>query len=415
MTSGHSIPSVWAIRDALEEIDGALRDEPLPEDAAGGSDPASEIRISDPDRDTRTALVDDPGAFTDEDESVDDAVSDEPAVIFEVAPDLTDAEVSNVLGEGQFAEIRRLHQIRSVDALGWYVTFHQRTAQYGVHIPFEGVLFMALAALAGVPVAWDRKLTYAFHAILRHELFHFAADCMTANWELAIGTDVYWKAKARYRNADGYVEREEALANAYMLRGFKHPSRRLANSGGAFGALKNYCVLQPAGYRDGPRYAKSRSNYVKGCRELSADYQGAAERWQVPEALDTLLLFPDPFRIDWRRCPIIFFDRHDLARRLGVKVDFFTSIPAENITETPKFQKALGKLDPGIRKLWPKRKALLAQSTSLSSLDFKQWKPGGPDAYSMRIDGNYRAHLHHDRDERWSAVGIGSHKDMGHR
>jgi hypothetical protein len=49
----------------------------------------------------------------------------------------------------------------------------------------------------------ERRLEIAFHAILRHELFHFATDCMAANWELATNMPVYWYAKCEYRDKAG--------------------------------------------------------------------------------------------------------------------------------------------------------------------------------------------------------------------
>lgn len=84
-----------------------------------------------------------------------------------------------------------------------------------------------------------------FHAVLRHELFHFEVDCMIASWELATGVEVYW-ASRKYRNAAGYNELEEGLANAYMLRGFKYPSRLLGNAPGTPAVCRPQEVLRTA-------------------------------------------------------------------------------------------------------------------------------------------------------------------------
>lgn len=408
MTAGLTIPSVRAIRNALEDIPKAIRQDPLPEDAQGGTDPGAEIWVSDPDSDLKSIAFDNPDPTTDE-----DAISDGPAVIFEIPPEVTDADIQNVLGRDEFSEMKRLHEIRGVDALGWYVTFHQRTAQHGVHIPLEGALLLAAQAFSHLPVPAERQIDLAFHAILRHELFHFAADCMAANWELTTNADIYWKAKEKHRNAQGYVELEEALANAYMLRGFQHPRRLLANSGGASPALRSYTKRQPAGYKDAYLYAKSRAEYVAGCRDLSTQVQHSAEPGTpVPSALDTLLLYADPFRIDWTRCPIVISDRLDLRGLLGINVEYFTSIPY--VAETPKFEKSLKKLGGSVKTKWEYQKDKLAQSTYLDSLGFQQWKKGGPDCYSVHV-GSHRAHLQLDRDQStWSALDIGTHLAMGH-
>ena len=58
--------------------------------------------------------------------------SDAPLAIFEVPPPLlTDAEITNVLGT-EFGRLKNLQQVRGIDALGWYVTFHQKSVQHGV-------------------------------------------------------------------------------------------------------------------------------------------------------------------------------------------------------------------------------------------------------------------------------------------
>jgi hypothetical protein len=221
MTYGY-VPSVADIRLALDDIPGTIRDEPLPEDVREGTERATPIWSPDGGKFSSAPLSEMQDLLDD-----GDAISDEPGVVFEVPPDLTDAEVRHVLGEQEIGNLKRLEQVRGIDALGWYMIFHQRRYQHGVYIPIKGILLLAIGALAELPVSMERKIELAFHAIFRHELFHFTTDCMTANWELATALDVYFKAKAAYRNASGYVEREEALANAYMLRGFKWPTQAL--------------------------------------------------------------------------------------------------------------------------------------------------------------------------------------------
>jgi plasmid maintenance system killer protein len=206
---------------------------------------------------------------------------------------------------------------------------------------------------------------------------------------------------------------EEALANAHMLRGFKHPTRLLSNSAGAYEALKRFCERQPAGYVDGPEYAKTRTAYLKQSLELSMRYQHASDAWPAPEALDALIFYPDLIRIDWTRCPVFILDEHDLRGKLGLNVSYFQSV--EVFEETSDFARSLAKVDKRIQKLWGTRKKDLARSTALKSLDFKQWNMNGRDVYSVRVDGNYRVHLRYDgQDAVWYAESIGNHKSMGH-
>ena len=317
------------------------------------------------------------------------------------------------MGEKRIGELQQLHQVRGVDALGWYLTFHQLHSQHGIHIPLEGAAWLALTFLNPLELPLGRKLELAFQAILRHELFHFEADCMIANWELTAGVEVYWSSR-KHRNTNGYIELEEALANAYMLRGFKHPTRLLRNAPGAYGALKESCSRQSAGYKDGPVYTESRTRYLSRCRELSWSYREAAQAdWSVPSAFDAVMVYPSPTKIDWKRCPIMLYDRADIFRSLGIRPSYFEVVTG--IEETDKFQHEFRKLDRSIQKRWYKSKLGLERSTSLTSLGFERWDKIGPDWYSVRVGGNFRAHLRYERDgSRWFAEAIGDHKKMGH-
>lgn len=422
MPAGPHVPSISYIRKALEEVSGAIRyDDPSTDPRGSGEDPAIAVWISDLDRrDTATNAMDEnPVEGPEADADHDETVVDEPAVAFEIPPKATEVDIRHALGD-ELPKIEQLAQLSGLDAYGWYTAFHQKRYQYGVHIPLEGILAFAVHAFADVDLTLNRKVELAYHAILRHELFHFNVDCMIANWELATGVAVFWNAKERHRNANGYVPLEEGLANAYMLRGFKHPSRTLANSGGAYQALKRFCERQPDGYRDAARYVKTRGPYLAlnsfsdACAELSVTYRHASEPiWRPPEALDALLLYPDLIRIDWTRCPIIILDPHDLQGALGISVSYFQSIT--DIEETAKFARSLKKLDKTIQKLWQTSMDKLAVSTALNGLGFQPWKLDGPDYYSVNVGGNYRAHLRYDRAEsKWFAEAIGNHKEMGH-
>lgn len=303
MTHPFGPPSVRQIRVALEEVDGALRYEPLPEESPEGIDPATELVVWTP----GPVASDQHASLTEADQESDlgNRVGDEPAVIFEVPPSLTDLDIHQTLGQDGIEKINRLAEVRGLDALGWYVTFHQSRFQHGIHIPVEGLLWMTVRVFDNLPLPVDRKIELAFHTVLRHELFHFSTDCMIANWELASGHQVYW-ASRRSKNADGYLPFEEGVANAYMLRGFKYPSRRLAKAPGVLAALSDFCRRQPFGYDLGPDYAKTKAEFLRRCADNAHDYHRvSAAPWHAPDAFDAIVMYPDVIRIDWTRCPII--------------------------------------------------------------------------------------------------------------
>ncbi|MEX3644269.1 hypothetical protein [Mycolicibacterium porcinum] len=422
MPTGPHVPSISYIRKALEQIPDAIRyDDPSTDERSSGADPAIAVWISDPDLQghARDVTEEIPAERPSADTGSSQVMADEPTVAFEIPPQVTEATIRNAFGS-ELTKIQQLSQLQALDAYAWYTTFHQKRFQYGVHIPIEGILAFTLHAFADLNLPLERKVQLAFHAILRHELFHFNVDCMTANWEMATGGTVFWAAKERHRSEHGYVALEEGLANAYMLRGFRYPSRTLANPGGAYPELKRFCKRQPEGYRDAEQYVKTRGPYARmdsffdACCELSLRCRDVAEpAWRPPDELDPLLFYPAVVRVDWTRCPVVILDDHGLLDALGINVAFFRRIT--DIEETVKFSRSFKKLDRSIQKQWKVSVEKLASSTALSGLGFQPWKLDGADFYSVNVGGNYRAHLRYDRNQaRWFAEAIGNHKEMGH-
>ena len=171
--------SVTRLRSGLEAVSGALRHDPIPEDTGIGLEPGIEIVISDPAGGFARALADERPRFDDLDE---DGPREDPAVVFEVPPEVTEAQLTNLLGTERVGEIQRLLHLRGMDAIGAYLTFHQLAGQWGIYIQLERVVLLAFQYLDDVQVSLARKVELAFHAVLRHELFHFEVDCMAANW-----------------------------------------------------------------------------------------------------------------------------------------------------------------------------------------------------------------------------------------
>src|SRR5882724_2679263 len=69
---------------------------------------------------------------------------------------------------------------------------------------------------------------------------------------------------------------------------------------------------------------------------------------EVPSpALDTLIFYPDPFQIDWQRCPILL---HKHLNDLGIGVDFYETIG--RIVESPSFLKSVSRLGRKIETIW---------------------------------------------------------------
>jgi hypothetical protein len=405
-----ALPPIHQIRESLSSIEGALTDQPWTSSVDVGDIPHVVSTISQPEQNKPSSeLLDTPyGEFPDE----------ESPIIFEIPPQLDEREIQARLGERGGRDFERLIQLHGIDALGWYFPFHHRIAQHGIYISSAGVLWLVSQCFRrkysdDPREDISRKFRYATHAILRHETFHFAAECMAANWELAIGAACYVKAQSILRSSAGYIEHEEALANGYMLRGFRWESAATRGSLAA-GALADFTRRMPPGYNEGSRYIAA-NNYTEGCRDLAAEYQTCiSRRWYAPRhTFESLGLYPNVSRIDWHRCPIIIVDEHQLFEKLAIVPHFIFSIPV--IRETSSFAKQLMQLGSRYDQLWTTTKRKLSHSTTLKGLDFKTWPPRGADWYSVRVDRDVRARLRNDkRIGSWFAEEIGRHGAMGH-
>jgi hypothetical protein len=335
--------------------------------------------------------------------------------VFEIGPESEESFPS--LGGEEGERIRKSVEIHGIDALGWYSSFHVTGAQWGIYIPISGIATLVKGALWDLPSTVEAKMNLAFHAILNHELFHFATDCVVAQSELLFEEPWWVPAKeAFHAGSPSYCVQEEKLANAYMLRAFRtlKPALRVR---GKQEALKQYVLKQPEGYRDGGLVAKE----GWGCNltDLAVRYaahskrgskhshvgDGRRGRWDWPHQFQILP------RIDWRHCPIHLI--HDGAS-LGIPdewLNFFGRL--ESINESDSFLRRFKKLGPPIQDAWRKKKARL-QECITRGLDFKQWPKAGQGVWSVKVNQNFRAHLRHETNGTWTAFEVGGHKEMGH-
>lgn len=339
----------------------------------------------------------------------------------EFAPNLDNAE-----GEA----IRQQVKSGGMEALGWYVPFHNASqmvyrilrsggdeAGWGVYVPVSGMAVLAMDAFGAMPVPLATKFQMAFHAILNHELFHFATEYAVAQAELAQREPWYLPARWIFqKGVPPYSTTEEMLANAYMLRAFRTMKPTL-RARGKQEALKRFSQGQPPGYRDGWRV--KRGDWPDALHGLAQAYgshskSGAANTnlWDPSKGYDWEAQFPVRPRIDWRFCPIHVVDD---GAMLGIPpgwLSFFSRLTA--IDETEKFRDQFHSLSPPIQRAWVRVKERLKVAITRGA-DFKKWEQEGPDVYSVRVNDNFRAHLRHRNPPGdWLALKIGNHKEMGH-
>lgn len=406
-TISHIRTALDGIPDVFLEIDPTVGHE--------GAEPGViSHRLWRPREDVMESDIAAPRSYDDKSDEIDSDPGDFDPV-FELGPDAE--EKIAALGEKTRGSMRRSIEVKGTDALGFYLSYHVRGAQWGVHVRMAGIAHLLKHVLQPLQTDVLTKVRLAFHAILQHELFHFASDYAIGQAELT--QQQAWWAPAQRRfsaSVPPYHAREEKLANAWMLKAFRTalPALRVR---GKQKALQDFVKRQPVGYRDALAL-RTPDDWQREIRVLMREKAEAAGRladnprlWQ-PDALDWPALFPLHPRINWRYCPVFLVDD---TKDYGIPADWLQYFPRLPLIEEDRgFLAQLARQDLQVRKAWNRVKARLQQHIT-TGCDFKQWPKDGPDAWSTRVNDKFRAHLRQDRAAgRWIAYAIGGHKDMGH-
>jgi hypothetical protein len=397
---------VSEIRRSLEAIPGALREAPEREWRARG-----DVRVLQEEVDASgySDLI-----FRPDDDTLESPVSGDPPFHVELPPDI-ETSTQPLISTDEAKEIAAAVQVNGVDALGWYVTFHQRSAQWGVYLSQSGVAFMAEHIFAPTGIGKSRSILLAVHAIIRHELTHFAADYMAAQWELALGKPCYWPARSLKDPNLGYNVMEEKLANGHMLRAFRYPSSA-TKAPNAYQALRRWTRTLPRGYSEGLELIPATA-FQNALAQLAGAYESRVDRsyHPPPGSFDHSALYPSFAPFDYRFCPIFLVADGKTVRIPSFAIQLIPCIP--DLKESKRFRKSLRAMHPNVQRAWAKTRSQLAQTTGLKSLNFKRWpdRRGGLDLYSVRVDSSVRAHLRcRDYASTWIAEDIGAHTAMGH-
>ena len=407
---------VSQIRDGLGRIPGCIKDFP-PEPGFRGEELGVTITPIWRGDYEEQALSPDKSFSDSEEEDENDGTPPEFDPVIEIGADV-DETFPALEGEAG-EEIRRsvLDLDHGMDAYGWYVPFHYPGVQWGIYIPVTGIVFLIRDALSKLPSPFKTKRHLAFHAILNHELFHFGTDYAIAQAELLHQEPWYVPAKTAFKKGTpDYCVIEEQLANAYMLKAFRTMKPALKVRGKQE-ALREFTKKQPEGYRDG-HLIKSSYDWDRCLTALAQEYgwhstRGAANPllWESGLGFDWPGQFPRRPRIDWRYCPIYYFND---GARLGIPPDFlsfFGRIPA--FVESERFLKRLRNMPDSIQRAWERTKSRLAVAITRGAR-LEEWDKGSG-VYSVRLNDNYRAHIQRPNvGYTWTALDLGTHKEMGH-
>lgn len=305
-----------------------------------------------------------------------------------------------------FQAIDRDYEERGFDALAWYVSFHNG-GPWGIFIPVLSLAYIEKRFLKRYRGTRFRKWQIGYDFLLQHELFHFAADYMCAQWEILLQAPC-WSALTNYRKREGidYLEIEEKLANAYMLRQLNKrwtlSARRLILT-----AIEG----SPPGYRDGVTCVDEQT-FKSNLAELTKVYIGlhAIEKEinLLTTGVDITAFYTLAERLDASQCPITIIHNEDRFGIPQIGTNFILKIPT--IVESESFQKTFRKLDLSLQKRWKKKKQQLAETIPRHP-EFEKFA----DVFSLRLNDNYRVHLRPSNDMAvWEAIAVGTHKEMGH-
>lgn len=164
----------------------------------------------------------------------DDENDDEPEsagdlnLIVELPPEYESDVTRPLLSADDGNAVRQRAKVHGIDALAWYMPFHQTRWQWGCYVTVSGMLSLADEFLP-LNISADMRIVLSFRTLLAHELGHFTYEYMAAQWELARSKACYWKSRDEARDPIlGYAVRHERAAKCKHAS--SHEGHRLVGS-----------------------------------------------------------------------------------------------------------------------------------------------------------------------------------------
>lgn len=326
-------------------------------------------------------------------------------------------------------ELDEAVKARGTDALAYYVSFHDidryNKGNWGIFIKESGVRYLAAKFQASFPpkglriegtqrpvsqLPWSEAVTHAHQALLFHELFHFATDCMVTGWESLLRTPCWGVHADRVQSVSpGYDPLEEALANAYMYKQCQKGHIR-----GLRRWLKLLIANSPQGYNEALEYV-GEDSFPRGLDELSRRYVALPMSSAGLATSGCVIELHKLFELDADRCldlcPVhIVRDAKSFAMPpLGLS--FITCLPS--VTLTSRFNRMLKKCPYPIQDEWQEFFRTCSFHIPRPP-KFKKFKS----VYALWLGGTkggYRAHLRPIGGfKNWEALEVGTHLEMGH-
>ncbi|MBN1974365.1 MAG: hypothetical protein JW787_12050 [Sedimentisphaerales bacterium] len=242
------------------------------------------------------------------------------------------------------------------------------------------------------------SINIAYRFLREHERFHFKFDLYSLSAEAKIGRSLYDPLKRAFRNHRIY-QVEEALSNHYAWEWARQKNVGLDEF--AYDFMK----IQPGAY------ARFDENKIELGGELAANLLDLNLSSTARREDQSLWIGTVPEELLRRQlCPEYFVRPVDLTTWISPA----WKLPEVNeITESRSVVKLLAKKYASLKPLWENTKRKLIEDPTRNGLNFKPW-PEIPNHWSVRINLNFRAHLHPIQPGKWEADELGPHKSLGH-
>lgn len=280
-----------------------------------------------------------------------------------------------------------------------YIAYGPFKGYWGIFYLNKGLEFVRQEIDLAYPGYLSNSSQLALEFLREHERFHFRADLQTLMFEATLGKHLHMPLRS-VLSTRPYDFVEEALANRQAWDWSKK---------GVIGIREfayDFMKIQPGAYA---RFDESRMR-------LAAEWASAVVDLRPFSGLSRRDLAPwvEATPRDFTRaslCPEYIIRTSNLGHWIS---PVYKTPEVKVIEEGKEVEHALNGRFVQLRSAWDETKKKLVANRHLKGLDFKPWKPDGKGAYSVRVDKSFRAHLRHLSDGKWTAYGIGNHKEMGH-
>lgn len=331
--------------------------------------------------------------------------ADDPVVLEDPTPSLASDQQSRERERYR----REAEEEFGVEALAWYRSFRTGSRPWGIFLRVDAIAAVSPVMFAGVVAPTADKVKLALAAILSHERVHHYIDAASAQCELLTGVALWLPHKREQARRFGYDHEEERIANAVMLRSMRNVEPMLRYVGRE-ASLRAWTRTQPDGYCYGRHltpFHKLQAAMDRHGAEIAKPAVAVAERRRQLRLAPLVL---GPMGAQLARVPLYY-----VFGRRSMRTDDIGLFPSVRIvSESTAFKKQLSKAPANTVKAYTSLKSRLALSAPATGARMKPWPKEGKAVWSLRLNSGDRVHLQQLEGVEFEAIGIGSHKVMGH-